>query len=58
MSEARFTFWYRWLLVVSGSLIAMGAYVAFAKDTFLFRPCAALIDPVAWPTSIPGSRCR
>jgi hypothetical protein len=43
-----FTFWYRWLIVVSFSLILAGIYTSFFKSTSLDAPFRLFIDSVFW----------
>jgi hypothetical protein len=42
-------FWRKYLTIIGFSLIAMGVYIAFFKNTPLFAPFGNLIDPVFWP---------
>jgi hypothetical protein len=41
-------FWKNYLVMVGFSLVGMGIYVAFFKNTLLFSPFGNLIDPVFW----------
>ncbi len=48
MKDAYFTFWYRWLVAVSISLILSGLYTSFFKSTSLDGPFRLFIDSVFW----------
>jgi hypothetical protein len=41
-----FKFWYRWLIVVTITIIVFGLYIALCNQTFLFFPFIKLINTV------------
>jgi hypothetical protein len=47
-----FNFWRGYLLVISYTLIAMGIYIVFLKNTFLFLPINQAIDSVFWTNEL------
>ncbi len=42
-------FWKKYLAIISISIIIMGVYVTFFKNTPLYSLFSNLIDPVFWP---------
>jgi hypothetical protein len=42
-------FWKKYLTIISGSIIVMGLYVTFFKNTPMYSLFSNLIDPVFWP---------
>ena len=55
MKESSFTFWYRWLLAVSCSLMIFGVYTAFCKSGPLYWPFQTFIDSVFWKDGVTTS---
>jgi hypothetical protein len=47
-----FNFWKKYLYFISFLLIAMGIFVAFFKDTNIYKLFSQYIDPVFWPDNV------
>ncbi len=53
-----FSFWQRWLLIVSVSMAAFGVMMALMSGTALFAPFNSQIDPAFWGTGAVDAAAR
>lgn len=51
----RFTFWYRWLLVISGVIVVFGTFMALFNQSPMFEFFNQQIDPVFWDAAPPNA---